>query len=104
VTEMGVLSAPFGPALAAAVAAATARRASSAGVAALLAQRAAAAEAANATGGAVRDLGGATPAPAVAPVTPPVDLALVRNTASAPTASSPVAGSVAPAVTPEVRA
>lgn len=41
VTETGVLRAPYGPAIAAAVATASARRASSAGFAALLAQRAA---------------------------------------------------------------
>ncbi len=111
VTETGVLSAPFGPELADAVAAAMASRASSAGVAAMLAQRATAAEAGDATGGAGSATGGAGPAPGgaapasgAASANPPVDVAALRTTAPGPTASLPVAGSAAPTAMPEFRA
>ena len=85
VTETGVLQAPYGPAIGAAVAAGAARRAGSAGFAALVARRAAeaaAAEAATEAAATEADTGAAAdrdgePGPTPAPV--PVDVAALRN-------------------------
>jgi methylthioribose-1-phosphate isomerase len=68
VTETGVLRAPYGPALASAVATASTRRSTAPGFAALLARREAAAQ------------GDADPRPTeAAPVRDPVDVATLRN-------------------------
>jgi methylthioribose-1-phosphate isomerase len=86
VTETGVLRAPFGPAIGAAVATAAARRAAAPGFAALLARRAAEAAAVEPVAGEPAAGPGDPPASAAPPAREPVDVAALRNRSRSPEA------------------